>query len=200
MITQKLSTLLPIALVSFSSYDALAQKKFELAHVAKLISVSDPQISPDSKSIAIVVSRPGYGQKRFNAELVLVAIASGKQRVLTQDRPTVSQPRWSPSGEQLAFLAWAGQGKEAVNQLFLLLMMGGEAKQLTKTPKGVQHYAWNPDSESIAYVTADEPANKADIEKGHTVLEVGNNDVFIGTQPTPSHIWLVKRPLTNQNV
>ena len=200
MITQKLSTLLLTALVSFSSYDALAQKKFELAHVAKLISVSDPQISPDSKSIAIVVSRPDYEQKRFNAELMLVAIASGKQRVLTQDRPTVSQPRWSPSGEQLAFLAWAGQGKEAVNQLFLLSMMGGEAKQLTKNPKGVQHYAWNPDSESIAYVTADEPANKADIEKGHTVLEVGNNDVFIGTQPTPSHIWLVKRPLTNQNV
>lgn len=192
MTTQKLSSFLLIALVSFCSYSALAQKKFELADVAKLTNVSDPQISPDSKSIAIVVSRPDYTQNRSNAELVLVDIASGKQRVLTQDRPTVSQPRWSPSGEQLAFLARTGQGKEAVNQLFLLSMMGGEAKQLTKTPKGVQHYAWNPDSESIAYVTADEPANKADIEKGHTVFEVGNNDMFIGTQPTPSHIWLVK--------
>ena len=62
MTTQKLSTSLLIALVSFCSYGALAQKKFELADVAKLTSVSDPQISPDSKSIAIVVSRPDYAQ------------------------------------------------------------------------------------------------------------------------------------------
>ena len=71
----RLRTFLFVALVSFSSYAALAQKKFELADVAKLTSVADPQISPDSKSIAIVVSRPDYAQNRFNAELVLVDIA-----------------------------------------------------------------------------------------------------------------------------
>jgi hypothetical protein len=65
-----------------------AQKKFELADMAKLVSVSDPQISADGKSIIIVVSRPDYAQKRFNAELVLVDVATGSQRVLTQNRVT----------------------------------------------------------------------------------------------------------------
>lgn len=188
---KKIATLFLIAMISLFSSSLPAQKMFELSDVGKLTNISDPQIAPDGKSIIIVVSRPDYQQNRYNAELVLIDIATGKQRGLTQDRPTVSQPRWSSGGEQLAFLAKAGQGKESVTQLFLLSMFGGEAKQLTKTIKGVQHFAWNPNSESIAYVTADEPKNKKEIEKGYSDFEVANNDMFISSQPTPSHIWLV---------
>lgn len=180
-----------LLLVSVFSTNLFSQKKFELSDVSKFTGISDPQISPDAKSIIVVVSRPDYQQNRYNSELVLIDIATSKQRVLTQDRQTVSQPRWSPNGEQLAFLTKSGQGKDANTQLFLLSMSGGDAKQLTKAPKGIQHFAWNPNSESIAYVTADEPKNKKEIEKGYTDFEVGNNDMFIGSQPTPSHIWLI---------
>lgn len=171
-------------------FDARAQKRFELADIAKLTNITDPQISPDSKSIVLVVSRPDYQQNRYNSELVLIDIGTRKQRVLTHDRSTVSQPRWAPSGEYLAFLARTGTGKEAAMQLFLLSTQGGEARQLTKTIKGVQHFAWNPSSESIAYVTADEPKNKTEIEKGFNGFEVTNNDMFVTSPPTSSHVWL----------
>ena len=180
-----------LLLVSVFSTNLFSQKKFELSDVSKFTGISDPQISPDNKSVIVVVSRPDYQQNRYNSELVLIDIATGKQRILTQDRQTVSQPRWSPNGEQLAFLTKAGQAKDANTQIFLLSMSGGDAKQLTRAPKGIQHFAWNPNSESIAYVTADEPKNKKEIEKGFTDFEVGNNDMFIGSQPTPSHIWLI---------
>ncbi len=187
----QLTAVLFILLVPIFTTGIFAQKKFTLSDVAKLTNLSDPQISPDGKTIVLVVSRPDYLQNRYNAELVLIDIATGKKRVLTQERPTVSQPRWSPDGEQLAFLAKAGQGKESTTQLFLLSMLGGEAKQLTKTPKGVQHFAWNPKTETIAYVTADEPKNKKEIEKGFSDFEIANNDMFISSQPTSSHIWLL---------
>lgn len=167
--------------------NVLAQKKFELGDYAKLTGLSDPQLSPDEKSIVVIASRPDYTLNRFNPELVLVDIATGRQTVLTQDRLSVSQPRWSPNGSQLSFLARTNAGL----QLFILPMMGGEARQLTKTAKGIQHYAWNPDGTAIAFVTADEAKNKAAIDKGFTGFEVGNNDLFIGAQPTPSHIWWV---------
>ena len=167
------------------------QTKFELSNVSKLVGLSDPQISPNGKNIVLVASRPDFDKNRYNSELVLVEIATGKKTVLTQDRQSVLQPRWSPSGDKLAFLSRVGLGKEASNQLFILPISGGEAKQITKTSKGVQHYVWSPNSSSIAYVTEDEPANKAEIEKGHTVFEVGNNDMFIGSQPNPSHIWMI---------
>jgi len=184
-------TLLTTLVLAFGQSNVYAQKKFELADYAKFVGISDPQISPDGKSVVIVVARPDYVQNRFNAELVLVDVASGKKSVLTQDRFAVSSPRWSPNGEQLAFISKAGQGKDALNQIFLLSMKGGEAKQVTKAPKGVQHFAWSPNSTDIAYAALNEPKNKTEIEKGFTGFEITNNDMFVGSQPFPAHIWLV---------
>ena len=168
-----------------------AQKKFELSDYARFTGISDPQISPDGKSIVIITSRPDYVQNRFNAELVLVDVATGTKRILTQDRFSVSSPRWSPNGNQLAFISRTGQGKDVTNQLFLLSMQGGEAKQITKSPKGVQHFAWSPNATDIAYAALNEPKNKTDIEKGYTSFEITNNDMFVGSQPLPAHIWIV---------
>ena len=168
-----------------------SQRRFELDDLAKLVNISDPQISPDGKSIVILVSRPDYQKNRYNAELVLIDVATAKQRILTFDRVAVSQPRWSPSGDQLSFLSRAGQGREAANQIFSLNMGGGEARQITKAPNGVQHYAWSPDGMHIAYVTADDLTTKSEIERGNDAFEVGNNDMFLSNAPPPAHIWLI---------
>ena len=103
--------LLSSVLISFIQINIYAQKKFELTDYAKFVNISDPQISPDGKSVVIVVARPDYVNNRFNAELVLVDVASGIKKVLTQDRFSVSSPRWASNGEQLAFIANVGQGK-----------------------------------------------------------------------------------------
>ena len=184
-------TLVTTLLLAFGQSNVYGQKKFELADYARFVNITDPQISPDGKSVVIVVARPDYVNNRFNAELILVDVASGKKRTLTSpDRFAVSSPRWSPNGEQLAFISKFGQGKEATNQIFLLSMQGGEARQITKAPKGVQHFAWSPNSVDIAYAALNEPKNKAEIEKGFTAFEITNNDMFVGSQPQPSHIWL----------
>lgn len=188
---RKTFTFLATVLLALILNNVSAQKKFEIAEYAKLVNITDPQISPNGKSIIIVVSRPDYVNNRYNAELVVVDVASGKTTVLTQDRFSVSSPRWSPDGQHVAFIAKAGQTKDALNQIFLLPIAGGEAKQLTRAPKGVQHFAWSPNSADIAYAALNEPKNKAEIEKGFTGFEITNNDMFIGSQPMPSHIWLV---------
>jgi dipeptidyl aminopeptidase/acylaminoacyl peptidase len=187
----KQTILLFIALINVFFFQLSAQKKFELADYAKLVGITDPQISPDGKSVVIVVSRPDYVNNRSNAELVLVEVASGKRMVITNERTSVSSPRWSPNGEKLAFISKASSAKDAQNQIFILSMKGGEAKQITKAPKGVQHFSWSPNSIDIAYASANEPKNKAEIEKGFTAFEITNNDMFVGSQPQPAHIWLV---------
>lgn len=184
-------TLVTTLLLFLGLSTVYAQQKFELADYAKLVHIRDPQLSPDGKQVVILVGRPDYGNNRLNTEMVLVDIISGTKRVLTQDRVSVNNPRWSPDGKQLAFISKTGQGKEALNQIFILPMQGGEAKQITKAPKGVQHFEWSPNGAFIAYAALNEPKNKAEIEKGYTGFEIGNNDMFISSKPLPSHLWLV---------
>lgn len=184
-------TLLTTLLLVFGQSNVFGQKKFELADYAKFVGIADPQISPDGKSIVIVVSRPDYTNNRSNAELVLVEVATDKKTVITNERTSVSSPRWSPDGAQLAFIAKASSAKDAQNQIFVLSMKGGEAKQITKAPKGVQHFSWSQNSIDIAYASPNEPKNKAEIEKGLTAFEITNNDMFVCSQPQPAHIWLV---------
>ena len=169
-----------------------AQHPFELADLAKLTGLTDPQFSPDGKRVAVVTSVPDYAEDRFLTSLVLVGVADGQQRVLAGPRSGLNQPRWSPNGQEIAFLLKTGTGKDAAPQLFALALAGGEPRQLTHAPKGVQHYAWRPDGGALAFVTADEPSNQAGPpDKGYDAFEVGNNDLFLSAAPTASHIWLV---------
>ena len=180
-------------------------RRIELNDFAKIVSVSDPQISPDGKKIVIVVSRPNLEQDRSERELVMVDIASGVQSPLTYERKTAGSPRWSPSGDRLAFLTNDGSGKDAKPQIFILPMRGGEARKLTDAPNGIEQFAWRPNGQEIAYVTADEPPNKKDIEKNKDAFEVGDSDFLETKAPMPSHIWLVSadggkpRQLTSGN-
>src|SRR5450755_2510418 len=73
-------------------------RTIEIDDLMRDVSVSDPQISPDGKWIACVVSRPNVTEDRFEPQIVLVDVGSGKQRTLTYDRKHVNSPRWSPAG------------------------------------------------------------------------------------------------------
>jgi dipeptidyl aminopeptidase/acylaminoacyl peptidase len=166
-------------------------RMIEVNDLQKIVRVSNPEISPDGKSIVVVVSRVNWDDDRRDSRLVLVDIATGSQRPLTNIHKGLGSPEWSPSGDRLAFLAVTGEEKKAAPQIFVLPMNGGEPQQVTDAPLGVEQFAWRPDGAFFAFVSPDEPANKAEIEKHHDLFEVGDNDFLATSAPTPSHIWLV---------
>ncbi len=168
-----------------------AVERLTIDRFNQLIQLSSPQISPDGKSIALIVRRAETEPNGWAGELVLVDVASGAHRSLTYDRKEISHPRWSPAGDRLAFLAPHGTGKDAAPQIFVLPMNGGEAKRLTKVSTGVQHFSWRPDGRELAFAAADEAPNKKELEKGDNAFEVGNDDLFTTAAPTPVHVWLV---------
>ncbi|MGH9731898.1 MAG: prolyl oligopeptidase family serine peptidase [Candidatus Acidiferrales bacterium] len=165
-------------------------RHIQIPDLQKIVRVADPQISPDDKSIVVTVARANMKDDRYDSELVLVNIADGAQRALTFGRKGASSAQWSPSGDRLAFLAIAGEGKEAAPQIFILPMNGGDAKQITTAQDGVEQFAWRPDGTMLAFVTPD-PVDKKAIEAHHDVFEVGDTDYVETAAAMPSHVWLV---------
>jgi dipeptidyl aminopeptidase/acylaminoacyl peptidase len=161
---------------------------FDLAWVGKIVRVSDPQISPDGKSLVTVVTKPDYANDLNLSELSLVDIASGKTRLLTHGRKTASFPRWSPRGDRLAFLAADG---DKHTQIFVLEMAGGDALQVTKSPTSIQQFAWKPDGSALAYAAADEAKKKTGAEQFDDAFEVGDNSYLDREKALPIHLWLV---------
>jgi dipeptidyl aminopeptidase/acylaminoacyl peptidase len=176
--------------VMVASGASAQQHRFQVSDTEKLISVADPQISPDDKSIALMVARTNMKEDSTDSEIVLINIATGEQRVLTSGHKHASSPRWSPDGRSLAFIAESSEEKDAAPQVFVLPMDGGDAKKITNATDGVEQFAWRPDGKMMAYVTPDAVDKKA-IAAHHDAFQVGDTDYLETAAGQPSHVWLV---------
>lgn len=161
--------------------------RYGLSDVGRTVRVSDPQIAPDGKSIALIVSRANYDENRYDGDIVLIDPATRAERRITYGRRAVSQPRWSPDGTRLGFLA----GVDGKPQLFVLPLNGGDAWQVTKAPLGVQQYAWRPNGKDIAYVTQDEAPKLQGEGRHNKAFEIRNNHFLMTEGSRPSHLWIV---------
>jgi len=165
----------------------LPAARFGIEHIGRIVRLNDPQISPDGKSIAVVVSRTNYEEDRYDPQLVLIDVATHAQRVLTRDRRGLGQARWSPDGTRLAFLA-SVDGK---TQIFVMPMSGGDSWQITKSPTGVQQFAWRPAHNEMAFVAMDEAPKVTGEERHNHSFEIQNNHYLLQEAPRPSHVWLI---------
>ena len=139
------AVLVALPVLAVAQDGAAKPKHVTLETLTSMVRLGDPQISPDGKSVVVVVSRQNMKDDRTDGELVLVDVATKAQRVLTQGKMHVGFPRWSPGGERLAYIATgsAGEGdKEKKPEIFVLPMAGGESLQLTHAEGGVQQFAW----------------------------------------------------------
>jgi dipeptidyl aminopeptidase/acylaminoacyl peptidase len=162
--------------------------RFTADDIVRITRVSDPQIAPDGKSIAIVVAHPNLKTDKYDSELVLVDIATHSQRVLTHDRVVKGYPRWSPTGERLAYIA---EDSDHKSQVFVLSMAGGDSLQVTHSAGPVTQFAWKPDSTALAYAAVDEAPKREGEAKFLDAFEVGANDSLVVGPSQSTHIWSI---------
>jgi len=167
-----------------------ASKPISVDELFRIANPSDPQISPDGKTIVFVLSRPNRADNRNDSDLVAFDLATGTQRTLTFERKELASPRFSPSGDRLAFLAKA-PGEKGEEQLYVMPLNGGDARRVTDSPTGVQHFSWRPDGRAIAFAASDEATKRKDEEKNLDAFEVTNHDFLVSGELRPAHLWVV---------
>jgi Tol biopolymer transport system component len=131
-------------LVLFASF-SLAQRPFNFDDMMKLRRVSDPQLSPDGRTVAFMI-----GDVDMNANRVINQIytnpASSPNAVpkqLTTGTSSSSSPRWSPDGRTIAYTTGG--------QIWQMDADGGHKRQLTKISSGAANPVWSPDMKWIAF-------------------------------------------------
>src|SRR6202171_3018811 len=115
-----------------------------------LRSISDLQFSPDGNRLAFVVTEPAKGERRAR-HIWIYEKQSGSIRQFTYSAKSDFLPRWSPDGQQLAFLS----DRDDQQQVYAMRANGGEASALTKGKRSVQNFAWSPDGKQIAVLAPD---------------------------------------------
>lgn len=123
---------------------------------------SSPAVSPDGRRALFLLDENDFEKSQVITQLWIVDTSSKQTRRLTHSDGRVGQPRWSPDGRWISFLAARGPVPEKEKpQVWLLAADGGEAFPLTEAAEAVSHYAWAPDSRSVFYVADAPPAAAA---------------------------------------
>ncbi|WP_049969181.1 S9 family peptidase [Haladaptatus cibarius] len=129
-----------------------------------IVKASDPQVAPDGERVAFVRSVPEDGEG-YESTIHVVPLGGGEPTQFTISEGVDSSPRWSPSGDRLAFVSTRGADDDRP-QLWVLPTAGGEARQVTDVAGGVSQLAWSPDGTRIAFVqqsTEDDREKERDI-------------------------------------
>jgi dipeptidyl aminopeptidase/acylaminoacyl peptidase len=133
--------------------------------------ISDPNISPDGKLVAYVVTKIDRAQNRRSASIWMVATDGSRAPwQFTTSPQTSNSPRWSSDGRSLAFLssrpestapasATATPAEPPRAQVYLLSMNGGEARRVTNLKNGVSTFRWSPDGNRFVVVSRIGPSD-----------------------------------------
>jgi dipeptidyl aminopeptidase/acylaminoacyl peptidase len=114
-----------------------------------LSAASDPQISPDGRTVAYVRRSADIMTDKAHSSIWLVNVATGEQRPLAAGTGDHFNPRWSPDGRRLAYASTAEGGTP---QLFVRWMDTGQTVRVTGLPDSPQALAWSPDGRRLAYL------------------------------------------------
>ncbi len=103
-----------------------------------------PSWSPDGKRLAFV-----QGDRRGNTDIMVMDMATGRVRRLTDSNCINTDPTWNPAGTQLAFTS----DREGGPQVYLMGDDGSNVRRLTQEGTYNGSPAWSPSGSMIAYVS-----------------------------------------------
>jgi dipeptidyl aminopeptidase/acylaminoacyl peptidase len=163
--------------------------------------ISSCSISPDGRHVVFCLQGVDRNSEKKYSNLWIVPTEGGRARQFTHGDQIDSQPKWSPNGNEIAFIS--NRGDEKQPQIYIIPFSGGEARQLTKGKGTIGDFEWFPDGKQLAFSLRkkdredierekDEKKKKLGVVSRH-IARVFFKEDEVGFLPKERwHIWEIK--------
>ncbi|MDR3350643.1 MAG: S9 family peptidase [Prevotellaceae bacterium] len=108
--------------------------------------ISDPQVSPDGKTVLYGVSYPDIAENKSNRELFTVGTDGNGRRQLTRTADSESNARWMSGGAKIAYLSGG--------QLWTMNADGSAPQQISHYENGISEFAFSPDERQLLFISS----------------------------------------------
>ncbi len=110
--------------------------------------LSDPQLSPDGKTILYGVSYTDISANRSVRNLYTIPVSGGTPTALTKDGKSISNARWAPDGKAIYFLKESQLYKASYKDGKL-----GKRLKISDVPAGIEEFLLSPDGSQLIFVS-----------------------------------------------
>lgn len=146
---------------------AAKKRKITAEDLYRLALITHSEISPDGRYVVYAVQQVNQETLKKHSNLWIVPTRAGRPRQFTYGEQMDVMPRWSPDGNQIAFLS--NRGNEKQMQIYLIPFEGGEARPLSKMKGEFGDFQWSPDGKQFVVnfrkVDADALVRETDEQK-----------------------------------
>ncbi len=128
--------------------------------------IGDPRLSPDGSQVLYTRTDPDWEANETRTHIWRADLDGSNSVQMTNGEKGESNPRWSPDGSTIAFVATRHESDQA--QVYLIPNRGGEGRALTDHPTSVGAIEWSPDGAWIYFVA---PQEKTEEEKAREAVK-----------------------------
>jgi dipeptidyl aminopeptidase/acylaminoacyl peptidase len=127
--------------------DAQSKRAITFDDLVGFGRISDPQISPDGKTVAFVVTLQLKDENKSTSRIFLVNVTGGDVRQLTSAKDVSSSPRWMPDGKNIAFIST----RDSTSQIWTISAYSGLAIKVSQIATEAAGLVVSPDGKWFAF-------------------------------------------------
>jgi dipeptidyl aminopeptidase/acylaminoacyl peptidase len=111
--------------------------------------LSAPALSSDGKRVAFTVTTVNEKENSSHSEIYVMNVDGSGLKKLTSHAKSSRSPKWSPKGNQLAFIS----GRSGKSQIWIFDKNLKKPQQVTDHYSGVSSFQWSPNGKLMAFET-----------------------------------------------
>jgi len=150
---------------------AQAQRPFDVQAMLQIARVSDPQLSPDGRTVAFTVQTVDLDKNTKPAQIWTVPADGGAAVQITHDGTHNERPRWSPDSTRIAFVS----NRSGSSQIWIMNADGSQPKQITAVATEADGVLFAPDGKKLVFTSSVFPACGADDECNRKRIDEAKN-------------------------